>query len=101
MEPALELNCECKGLVACDLMEGWRVRGDDRRDWREEEVGRVEKSGKQGSKEKGDTGWRRKEITGRREEGCKGMGKEKRKERVGRGLRVLGVGGEMRERNGK
>ena len=44
MEPALELNCECKGLVTQDLMEGWRVRGDGRGDWREEEVGRIEKS---------------------------------------------------------
>ena len=57
-------------------MEGWRVRGDDRRDWREEKVGRTEKSRKQGSKEKGDGGWRRKEIAGRREEGSKGMEKE-------------------------
>ena len=43
-------------------MEGWRVRGNDRRDWRDEKVGRIEKSRKQGSKEKGDRGWRRKEI---------------------------------------
>ena len=50
--------------------------------------GRIEKSRKQGSEEKGDRGWRRKEIAGKREEGCKGMGKEKRKERVGRELRV-------------
>ena len=40
-------------MVASDLMEGWRVRGDDRGDWREEEVGRIEKSRKQGTKEKG------------------------------------------------